>query len=162
MKGDTDEIVWQRFEELIIPLRNSGKAILLLHHTSKSGDQYGTILKENVCDSVLKLEPVKDESVNGISMNMHFTKGRWIYGDKLKSLRLNYINSDYGQRWECKTLEDANRDKAHQMLKLGLKKNDVAELLKMNPSELEYMLKASPIYHSTTTKTGCYDSMDIF
>jgi energy-coupling factor transporter ATP-binding protein EcfA2 len=160
-KGDDDTRVWKRLQDWLIPLRDAGKSILILHHTSKSGDQYGTITKENACDTVVKLEPVKDRAVNGISINLHFTKGRWIYGDDAKSLRVTYEKIESGQKWTCRSLDDANKEAASKMLKLGFKKKDIAEILKTSPSELEIMLKGSELVSYTTIQSERYDEFDV-
>lgn len=145
-RGDDEMSVWKRLEDWIIPLRNLGRTVVIIHHSSKSGDQYGTIKKENPCDTVVRLEPVKDEWVNGLSIDWHFTKGRWIYGESQKSQRVTYETLPDGrQQWGCCPLDDSNRIVSTRLFKQGWAKGDIAKALKISESEVSVILKGGSL-----------------
>lgn len=145
-RGDDEVTIWKRIEDWLLPLREIGKSIIIVHHSSKSGDQYGTIKKENPCDTVIKLVEMKDPWVNGLAINWHFTKGRWIYGEDQKALRINYVALPDGkQKWEWSTLEESNREQVLRHFKLGWKKADIGKVFGLLQSEVEIILKGGAL-----------------
>jgi putative DNA primase/helicase len=51
---------WGQMQEWLLALRRMGKAVLLVHHAGKTGDQRGSSAKEDVLDCVIKLSHAAD------------------------------------------------------------------------------------------------------
>ncbi|GAM11378.1 hypothetical protein OR1_03693 [Geobacter sp. OR-1] len=59
-------------------LRHKGFAVVLVHHSGKSGDQRGASRREDLLDTTIKLSPTKDDGgrKEGASFTIEFTKCR--------------------------------------------------------------------------------------
>lgn len=76
---ENDNTQQEAFLRWLISLRHRGYAILLVHHAGKSGDQRGASRREDMLDTVIKLEKDKDAEphhIDGAHFVLSFTKTR--------------------------------------------------------------------------------------
>ena len=139
-KGDNEFTAWQRFEPWLLKLRKSGRAVILVHHTSKAGTQYGTTAKPALMDNVIRLEPAFGENPNGIAFNLHFEKCRDAYGQDVRPLRASYIDNDGQQEWGVEALIDYQTRKVHEYKKTGLTEFDICQSLGISRPQLRALL----------------------
>lgn len=142
LRGDDDVTVWKRIEKWLIGLRESGRCVIIVHHSSKSGAQWGTILKENVMDTVVKIIPVFDPEFNGMSANLLFEKARWCFGTSISPLRIKYEKGDERQYWHVCTLEEANHQFVRDRHHAGWKRKDIERASGLNSSQVHEILKS--------------------
>lgn len=143
-RGDDDESVWKRSEELLLALRKSGRTVILVHHSGKSGDQLGTSMKENPMDTVIKIEEWIDDEISGLQMNMFFTKHRWVVDrHEVRPLRLIFQKLETRQSWTAMTIKEAKVEFAHRKVKNGWTKADTAKFLGLSKSQFQELLKSS-------------------
>lgn len=78
---DNDFEVWKRIQKYILMLKSKGITVFLIHHAGKSGLQLGTIQRENIMDSIIKLshsQIKKDDYPTNIELEFekerHFSK----------------------------------------------------------------------------------------
>jgi putative DNA primase/helicase len=73
---------WTSMQEWILRLRRQGIAVLLVHHSGKSGEQRGTSRREDVPDTVIGLRRPEDyEPRQGARFEVHVEKSRAHFGD---------------------------------------------------------------------------------
>lgn len=77
---ENDNTEQEKFFQFLIKLRHLGYAVLVIHHAGKGGDQRGASRKEDIMDTVIKLEePTPQENRikhNGAHFILKFTKTR--------------------------------------------------------------------------------------
>ncbi len=93
-KWDDDVKQWQRIQPWFVRLRDAGKAIILVHHSGKQGEQLGTSQRENIMDTILSLRPV--EGVTTPSFYLRFEKTRHFGGPDADELKLDLNIEDRG------------------------------------------------------------------
>lgn len=74
---------WHPIQKWFLKLRSEGKSVLLVHHTTKGGLQRGTVKKEVIMDTIIKLEKPEEMSEDGAAFNVVFNKARNETGDKV-------------------------------------------------------------------------------
>ena len=106
--------------------RRAGKTIVLIHHTGKGGAQRGSSKREDILDVVINLRRPKDYMPEqGARFELHFEKTRGISGKQVRPLEINVEEKDGVLLWTHKELESAILDQIKELLKLGLKDNDI-------------------------------------
>lgn len=146
---DDDVTTWQRLQPLLIEWRESGKCVILVHHTSKSGQQYGTILKENLMDTIIAIRKCDfvPSMGNDLNLEIRFEKNRNHFKDcdkaYLAQLRFgatgfesNKLNLDFYRKQELKNLERKGLPLKFAAEKLNLSYID-AKLLTLDEPEGE-------------------------
>jgi len=77
---------WAPVQAFLLELRRAGKSVVFIHHTGKTNGQRGTSKREDVLDSVLRLEqPTDYRPSQGVRFVVHFDKARGFYGDAAQS-----------------------------------------------------------------------------
>src|SRR5216684_5567061 len=77
--GDPD--CWNELQRFLMMQRRSGRAMLLVHHANKKGDQRGTNRREDVLDLVMALRhPADYQARDGARFELHFEKARGLFG----------------------------------------------------------------------------------
>lgn len=143
-RGDDDESVWKRSEQLLLALRKSGRTVVLVHHSGKSGDQLGTSTKENPMDTVVKIEPWVDDDIAGLQMNLEFTKHRWVVDSHdVRPLRLIFQKLETRQSWTAMTIREAKVEFANRKMRKGWTQGDTAKFLGLSKSQFNELLKSS-------------------
>lgn len=103
-----DEIsLWQNVQSLLIKLKRAGKAVVLVHHTSKSGVQYGSILKENLMDTIIRIRKFpKTLLEQGLTLELKVEKDRHnAFKDNLETC----INMQFTDEHVIATKKDLTR-----------------------------------------------------
>jgi archaellum biogenesis ATPase FlaH len=74
---ENDNTALDALLQWLVSLRHRGLAVLLVHHTGKSGDQRGASRREDLLDTSIRLAPDEDDSSQaGASFVVSFTKTR--------------------------------------------------------------------------------------
>lgn len=87
---------WSRLQPWLLRQRAAGRAVLILHHSGKSGDQRGGSRKEDILNVVLRLDSPCDYSAEqGARFNVTFTKTRSLSGDDVRPFEAWLRNGDW-------------------------------------------------------------------
>ncbi len=80
--SDNNSSSWSCMQEWILQLRKRGLAVLLVHHSGKTGNQRGTSRREDVLDTVLGLRRPEDYlPEQGARFEVHIEKSRaYVWG----------------------------------------------------------------------------------
>jgi putative DNA primase/helicase len=128
---------WVPIQSWILSLRRRGITVLLLHHAGKSGAQRGTSRREDLLDVVIKLKHPADYSPEeGLRAEIHFDKGRGLYGDDAKPFEVRLqTNAEGSADWTTRSVEDVTFNRACELFNEGQSVRDVAEALSISKSK---------------------------
>jgi|688.fasta_scaffold05059_26 RecA-family ATPase len=137
---DDDVSQWNRIIPWLHNLRASGKTIILLHHTGKSGQQLGTSIKEAWLDTNIELRiPQPLRLVRGLELELHYRKTRDVLRSDAAPMHVEYVqDTDSGvSRWYWKPLESAQQNTINDLKSKGMGKREVARVLGLSFREVE-------------------------
>ena len=126
----------------LLQLRDQGKAVILVHHTNKAGQQMGSILKEQIATNVLELEKVVNES-DALKFKMVWHKHRHVSRKDAKPMVVEAIPSPMGMSWMVEDPSVGLEDRVIQMAKDGLKQREIAEQVGMDLYDVSKIVKRS-------------------
>jgi putative DNA primase/helicase len=109
---ENDSAAWQAANDWLLALRRRGVAVLMLHHTGKSGSQRGTSRREDPLDnSILLSMPDDYRDRDGCRFVWRFTKHRHIPGGpEVEAFEAQLTNTTCGsQEWVFRPIESAER-----------------------------------------------------
>lgn len=123
-----DEESWGPVQGWLLDLRRRGLAVLLVHHQGKGGDQRGTSAKEDILDTVIRLDRPRDyRTEQGALFEVHLTKARGIFGDAAKPFEAQLLDEGRGLSWTTRDIEAADLDRLRRLLDEGFSIRDCAE-----------------------------------
>lgn len=122
-RSDNDAGSWTSMQEWILGLRRRGIAVLLVHHSGKSGEQRGTSRREDVLDTVIALRrPADYKPQQGARFEVHVEKSRAYFGDGGRPFeaRLLATSDGHGLNWSACDLKPSQLDQATTLFRDGL------------------------------------------
>jgi len=127
--GDPD--CWNELQRFLMSRRRSGRAMLLVHHANKKGEQRGTNRREDVLDLVMALRrPADYQARDGARFEIHFEKARGLYGEATNPIEARLEVNQLGvARWDWRPVHHSELERVAALLKLGLNAAQVAREL---------------------------------
>jgi hypothetical protein len=124
--GDPD--CWNELQRFLMVQRRSGRAMLLVHHANKKGEQRGTNRREDVLDLVLAIRrPADYQPAEGARFQLHFEKTRDLYGEAINPIEARLHVDQLGvAQWEWRALHLSDLDRVVELFKVGLNAAQVA------------------------------------
>jgi putative DNA primase/helicase len=134
---------WAPVQEWALRQRSSGRSVLFIHHSGKSGAQRGTSAKEDVLDSVIGLKRPSDyKNAEGARFEVHFEKHRGFSGNDAEPIEARLTADALGRDvWITTTVEDAIFERVIELHSDGLNGNEIAEEVGRHKSNISRMLK---------------------
>ncbi len=128
---ENEREAWVPIADWLLSLRSKRKAVLLVHHAGKGGDQRGSSAREDILDVSLKLENADDHTAeDGACFNVHFEKARGLFGADVQPHRLKLQSgTDGGLLWASESVAPLKRDRIVALLKEGWSQREVAREL---------------------------------
>ena len=124
---ESDKGDWEKVIPWLLQLRRRNIAVLLVHHSGKSGDQRGTSGREDMLDTVIKLSEVKDDQIEGAKFIVSFSKSRGAYGKEIEEFEA-VLDLDVEGCWTWKPLEESTYERMLKLAKDGVDNvTDMAE-----------------------------------
>lgn len=141
--NESDPRSWEPMQKWLLELRRDGIATLVLHHGGKDGRQRGTSKREDVMTQVLRLQRPPDyEPDQGARFEIHFDKGRAVYGEAARPLEAQLSTKEGAAQWSWKDLEQSTRERAFALFQDGAKYQEVMEELTISRSHSLRLQKA--------------------
>ena len=133
MSGGTDENAkqeWDAVNSWLLSLRFMGRAVILIHHSGKSGDQRGTSGREDNLDCVLRLSrPHGHQASDGAVFDVEFTKCRGVVGDGLAPFQLAITQVDGKVTWATEAPKQNIRNTIVALLASGVQQKEIAGVM---------------------------------
>lgn len=146
---------WDEINQWLLSLRFLGVAVLLVHHTGKSGEQRGTSGREDALDVCIQLShPNGYRPEDGADFVVGLKKARFVRGGGAKPFRLSYINKELeGIGWTVSSEEMDNKRICIAMLGEGIAQTDIAKALECSKGRIS-QIKKTAIQEGYLTKQG--------
>ncbi len=127
---------WTDLQRFLIKQRQLGRALLLVHHANKKGEQRGTSRREDVLDIVMALRrPADYRPRQGARFEIHFEKTRGLYGEATEPIEARLETDVQGvARWSWRAAGQSNLERVAGLLKAGLSAARAARLLGLSRS----------------------------
>ncbi len=120
---------WETITPWLLAMRRRGVAVVLVHHAGKGGDQRGTSGREDILDTVIRLDKVHGAPDDGARFVVRFTKCRGAYGDTVEPFEasLDFKNPEL---WTWKPIEESTYERMIALARDGVDSvTDMAEEL---------------------------------
>ncbi|HBI23406.1 MAG TPA: RNA polymerase subunit sigma-70 [Nitrospiraceae bacterium] len=101
-------------------LRRRGIAVVLVHHSGKSGEQRGTSSREDTLDTVIRLDRIPNAKNAGAQFIIRFVKSRGAYGDDVNDIECHLNTIDGVPTWSWKPLEESTEDRLMKLVAEGV------------------------------------------
>lgn len=137
-----DEESWTPVQGWLLELRRRGLSVLLVHHQGKGGDQRGTSAKEDILDTVIRLDRPRDyREEQGAVFEVRLTKARGIFGDEAKPFEAQLVDNGAGVTWATRDIEDADLERLRRLLAENYSIRDAAEEMGKSKSAVARLKK---------------------
>jgi hypothetical protein len=134
---ENDADSWNVLADWALKLRREGVAVLFMHHSGKSGQQRGTSRKEDILNVVINLKhPAEYSPEMGATFEVHFEKGRELFGENSKPFIAKLVSKEAVHLWEVTDMEDSNYDQVIIKSNLGLSPGDIAAELGLSKTTI--------------------------
>jgi hypothetical protein len=134
---ENDADSWNVLADWALKLRREGVAVLFMHHSGKSGQQRGTSRKEDILNVVINLKhPADYEPEMGATFEVHFEKGRDLFGENSKPFIAKLVSEEAVHLWEVTDMEDSHYEQVVIKSNLGLSPGDIAAELGLSKSTI--------------------------
>jgi hypothetical protein len=113
---------WTELQRFLMLQRRSGRAVLVVHHANKEGEQRGTNRREDVLDLVMALRAPADwHPSDGARFEIHFEKTRGLSGDATQPIEARLLTDTLGlARWEWQPLQQSSLQRLAALMGEGL------------------------------------------
>lgn len=129
MNRHDDELSqWQRILPWLHMIRDTGRTVVLVHHTGKSGTQLGTSIKENWLDTIISLSPpLIEKPINGCEFTLRFEKTRDVKKSDAPALKVQLLEGDDGiSRWYHSNFESNPSEEVLALKAKGMTRKEIA------------------------------------
>lgn len=143
-KGErqTDEGVWQQTSPWLVKLRAQGKAIVLVHHAGKSGQQLGSSMKEQPLNWMIRLEAIKSfDDQDAAKFWVHFDKPLRIRAASAQSFFAEFSGDSETIRWAYQTARERKIFMIRHLLDMGLSKFEITDATNFSRAEVMSLIR---------------------
>lgn len=120
---ENDAESWQSMQDWGLRLRRRGVSVLFVHHSGKGGQQRGTSRREDVLDTIIRLEHSTDyRAEEGARFEVHLDKARTIVGEPAAAFEAQLGPAG----WTYRTIEDQRLQRVIALCNDGLKQREIA------------------------------------
>ncbi len=137
---------WRPVQKWILKLRACGKSVIFIHHSGKDGNQRGSSGKEDVLDTVIKLQRPEDyNSEEGARFDVIFEKTRNFAGESALPFELTFEEIEKGiAQWKVKDVANIKRLEEKEIIELyqkGHTQTQIANELGLSQPKVSRVLK---------------------
>lgn len=90
---ENESTSWDAISQWMIKIKQTGCAVVLIHHAGKKGTQRGTSSREDILDTVVYLKSLSVEPIEGVNVNVIFEKSRHLAGYAVTSFNFKLISN---------------------------------------------------------------------
>ncbi len=134
---------WLPVQEWLLRLRRMGKAVLLIHHAGKGGNQRGTSAREDILDTVIAMKRPEDyQAEEGARFEVHLEKARGMCGPEARPFEAALRLDNGAALWATRKIEDAENDRIATMNREGMTSREIASEMGKHHSTICRRLKS--------------------
>lgn len=127
---DTDLSLWYDFLKILLNLKVKRKAVMIVHHTSKSGVQYGSVLKENQMNTIIRLRQFPEQKLeNGLTWEVKIEKDRDNVFEKEVEFILDIVFTNNEVFTNKQSIKKRREDYISNCIRAGMNKSEIAQSL---------------------------------
>jgi len=138
---DSDLSLWNQAQKVLIRLREMQKAVIIVHHTSKGGVQYGSILKENIMDTILRLRQFPEQHLeNGLTWEIKIEKDRHNYFKREYEFMMDVLFLNDRTVTKRQDLREARKNFINKKTQFGTTSLEIATVLGITTNEVKEIM----------------------
>lgn len=139
---DSDLTLWYDFLKLLLALKSRNKAVVIVHHTAKSGVQYGSVLKENQMNTIIRLRMFPEQSLyNGLTWEVKIEKDRDNVFKRETEFVMDIVFTDQEVYTTKKDARELRKELIEQYQRKGLSRSEMAQALGVETYQIAEFLK---------------------
>ncbi len=132
-KGENDEEHWRDVASFLMTQRAHGRAVVLIHHSGKSGAQRGTSKREDILDTVIALKKPDDyDPAEGLRVQVEFEKARNLDGGDIPSIEIKLVTKDHKAIFEVIECKTDPITVVHELIGAGASRTEIMTAVGMN------------------------------
>ncbi len=137
---------WRPTQLWALLQRSRGKSIIFIHHAGKGGNQRGTSHREDILDTVIKLQhPENYDRTQGARFEVHFEKTRSFAGEHARAFELNFEETKDGlAQWKIDNITNDKSVEEEEVIRLsnqGFTQFKIAKELGLSQTKVSLILK---------------------
>lgn len=139
-RHDDEIAMWNRLAPWLFMLRDSGRTVIMVAHTNKTGVFAGVQAKMNLMDTVIELRPPEtSRAIAGTEFELHYRKTRDVKKTDALPLHVQYLEGPDGvSRWSWSELQDEQYAIIQRMKCEGLTRREVAKQLGLTYRQVSF------------------------
>ena len=140
---ENDAESWAPIQDWLLQHRFHSRTVIIIHHEGRSGKPRGTSKREDVLDTIIRLEAIKDDDADNddeVTFGLTFTKSREFYGADAAPLRLHLSTKLGVAEWTHETRRDHVHERAKKLHKDGFTQKEIAEELGLTQGRISQIL----------------------
>lgn len=125
---------WDSIAVWINKLKQTGCAVVLVHHAGKTGTQRGTSAREDALDTIIFLRKTTDDATVGVDVDIVFEKSRHIAGSAVATSNARLIADPASGNliWNFNSPNTTRRNEILQMLVDGKSFDEIKDRLQVS------------------------------
>jgi KaiC/GvpD/RAD55 family RecA-like ATPase len=127
-KGENDEESWRDAASFLLQQRAKGRAVVLIHHAGKGGQQRGTSRREDILDTVICLKKPDDyDASDGMRCEFVFEKARNLDGAEVDTLAVDFSTKGGKAIFTAASIKSDVITQIHELVKDGASRGEIAK-----------------------------------
>ncbi len=127
-KGENDEESWRECASFLLQQRARGRAVVLIHHAGKGGQQRGTSRREDILDTVVALKRPDDyDPGDGMRCELLFEKARNLDGNEVTTLAIEFSTKSGKAVFTSSEIKADVISQVHDMIKEGASRGEISK-----------------------------------
>ena len=127
-KGENDEESWRECASFLLQQRARGRAVVLIHHAGKGGQQRGTSRREDILDTVIALKRPDDyDAADGLRCELIFEKARNLDGGEITTLAVEFSTASGKAVFTSSEIKADVVSQIHDLIKDGATRSEITK-----------------------------------
>ena len=127
-KGENDEESWRECASFLLQQRAKGRAVVLIHHAGKGGQQRGTSRREDILDTVVNLKRPDDyDPADGMRCELSFEKARNLDGGEVTTLAIEFSTKSGKAVFTSSEIKADVISQVHDLIKEGATRGEITK-----------------------------------
>ena len=127
-KGENDEESWRECASFLLQQRAKGRAVVLIHHAGKGGQQRGTSRREDILDTVIALKKPDDyDAADGMRCELVFEKARNLDGGDVTTLAVEFSTASGKAVFTANEIKADVISQVHDLIKDGANRGEISK-----------------------------------